>query len=373
MGREDPNVPGKEAAAPRSRRRERSTSAGIRDVAKLAGVSISTVSRVLNDFRAVDVEVRKRVNAAIRELQYVPHSAARALSRRHSHTLGIIIPTIQDSIFAAQVAALQMRATELGYSLLIALSNYDLDLELKACKDLVERGVEGVMLVGGWHREELYRILAARGVVHVNTSVFDAASPHPTIGFDNVAAAELATNHVVGLGHRRIGYMSGIRHDNDRATLRFAGFRKALEAASLAVNDDWTIECRSGIAAARQGFRRMMESKERPTALVCHNDVMAFGATLEADDMRVRIPGALSIVGFDDLEWASQIRPSLTTVRVAWAEMASLACDYLVDTLNGAAVPRSTPVETKLVVRDSTAALVGESTFPERHMGPSST
>lgn len=345
---------------------KRSRSAGIRDVAKLAGVSISTVSRVLNNFHAVDAEVRQRVRDAVRALHYVPHSAARALSRRRSHTIGIVIPTIEDSIFAAQVAALQARAAELGYSVLIALSGFDLDVELQACKDLIESGVEGIMLVGGWHRKELYEILRARGIVYVHTSAYDKSSSHPSIGFDNIAAAELATNHLIQLGHRRIGFLSTIQKDNDRASLRFVGFKRALKAASLRLNKNWVVECRTSIALARKGFAMLVKEDARPSAIVCHNDVMAFGAILEAADIGIKVPHDISIVGFDDLEWASHIRPSLTTIRIAWAQMASLACDYLVNTLDGMPTTHSKHITTELIIRQSAAFYNSDKIRPDR-------
>ncbi|NYZ12472.1 LacI family DNA-binding transcriptional regulator [Azospirillum sp. RWY-5-1] len=347
---DSPATPG--GAAERTRRGNGSV--GIRDVARAAGVSTATVSRVLNTPEAVGQPIREKVLEAVRQLRYVPHSAARALSLQRSHTLGIVIPSIANSIFAAQVEALQKCASEHGYNVVIALSDFSMDNEFRQMQNLVANGAEGVMLVGGWHRPELYDLLNARGVVYVNTSVYDPASPHPTIGFDNAAAIGRATNYLLELGHTRIGVLSGQRAENDRATYRLKGIQDALRAAGLTLDDQLVQECRYGISDARQAFRELMSRRPAPTAIVCHNDVLAFGAVLEAQDMGLQVPADVSVVGFDDLEWASQIRPSLTTVRVRWDQMATLAGEHLIAQLTGAPVVHATKVDVDLVVREST-------------------
>lgn len=341
------------------RRVRKSESVGIRDVAKRAGCSTATVSRAINKPDTVGEDVRVRVMAAIRELGYVPDSAARALSRRRSNTIGIIIPSIKDSIFAAQVEALQRVCSDRGFNMVIALSSYDVEREQKEVQTLIRNGVEGLMLVGGMHPPELYRLLASRNVAYVHTSVYEPDSPHPSIGFENSEASYRAANYLIELGHRRIGVMTPPPSRNDRARYRVAGISRALEAAGLELHEADIVECGYTIGEARPRFREWMAREPGCTALICHNDVMALAALVEAREMGITVPGQLSIVGFDDLEWASHIRPSLTTVRVAWGQMAALAGTFLIDTLAGETPAHSTRIDFDLVVRESAGRAPG--------------
>ena len=177
-------------------------SAGIRDVASLAGVSTATVSRFFNEPSSLRPDMRMRVDNAVRELGYIRHGAARALSMRRSHAIGAIIPTVDNATRANKVTALQKRCRERGYNLVLALSEYDLDLELQQCRNLIEAGIDGIMLEGGLHDPALYTLLEKRGIAFVNTSVYDPLSPYPNIGFDNRATASRLAEHLLDLGHR---------------------------------------------------------------------------------------------------------------------------------------------------------------------------
>lgn len=327
---------------------------GIRDVARHAGVSTATVSRALNTPERVGEAVRQRVDAAVRELGYIRHGAARALSLRRSHVIGAIIPTVDNAARARKVAALQKRCHELGYSLVVALSEYSLDLELRQCRSLVESGIDALMLEGGLHRPELFALLGDRGIPYVATSTFAPGSPHPNIGFDNAAIAERAARHLLDLGHRRIAVLAGVRDGNDRAAGRVEGVRRALGARGLDLPAARVAESRYRIADGRAAFRTLMGLDPPPTAIVCGNDVLAFGAILEAAALGVAVPGTVSILGFDDLDWASEITPSLTTMAIPAAEIGRRAAEFLVDSLRGRPVARATPVEVRLVVRQST-------------------
>ena len=172
--------------------------------------------------------MRRRVDNAVRELGYIRHGAARALSMRRSHAIGAIIPTVDNATRANKVAALQKRCRERGYNLVLALSEYDLDLELQQCRNLIEAGIDGLMLEGGLHDPALYTLLEKRGIAFVNTSVYDPLSPYPNIGFDNRATARRLAEHLLDLGHRTFGMIAGPRRGNDRASDRVEGVRDAL-------------------------------------------------------------------------------------------------------------------------------------------------
>ncbi|MBZ8135430.1 LacI family DNA-binding transcriptional regulator [Afifella sp. IM 167] len=337
------------------RGRRASVSPGIRDVARVAGLSTATVSRAFNDPASVSEASRRQVIEVADRLGYIPHSAARALTSHQSRTLGIVIPTIQNSIFAEQVESLQQRASMHGYNVVVALSAFSRDAELEQIRLLARHGVDGVMLVGAEHRPELYDLLKSREIAYVNTSVRDPASEHPNVGFDNIREMGRITRYLLNLGHRRIAVISGDPGESDRAKLRLEGIRQELRAAGLDLPPERICVCRYSMDASRSGLRELIARDPTTTAIICHNDVQAFAALIEAAEMGLDVPGDISITGFDDLEWARHLKPALTTVRVAWSEMAALAADTLVAQLKGENFVHSLLVSADLVVRDSTA------------------
>lgn len=338
-----------------NRRRRSSAHAGVRDVARLAEVSIATVSRTFNAPSSVSKDIRRRVLDAAEALSYIPHSAARALSSNRSQTLGIVIPTIQNSIFAEQVEHLQARGAELGYNLVVKLAGFDVERELEQIRQLVRMGVDGIMLIGGDHRPEVYELLEARDIAFVNTSVCDADSPYPSVGFDNAGAMGRMTRHLLSLGHREFGVISGNIDGSDRARLRLNGIEYELAREGLGLPRDHVVFSSYGMSDARTSCRELLRRHPSITALICHNDVQAFAALLEAQSRGYEVPTELSITGFDDLEWARHLSPALTTVRVDWARMAILAADVLTAQLNGRDFPHVMKLETDLVLRKSTA------------------
>lgn len=324
-------------------------------MARLAGVSTATVSRAYNAPDTVSEKVRQQVEQAARVLSYIPHNAARALSSQRSRTLGIVIPTMQNSIFAAQVESLQRRALAHGYTTLVAHSGFSHAGEAEQVRQLVRNGIDGIMLVGADHLPETYRLLKARGIAYVNTSVCDPDSPHPNVGFDNRAAMAHTANYLISLGHRNIAVICGDARSSDRARLRLEGARSAMQQAGLALPDDRLAHSDYTMDGSRAACRELLRRVSEITAIMCHNDVQAFAALLELQNQGLDVPGDISITGFDDLEWARHLRPGLTTVRVPWERMAQIAADMLVAQLDGEEFRHATLLDFDLVVRDSTA------------------
>ncbi len=329
-------------------------SPALADVARLAGVSTATVSRCLNAPHTVREQAREKVHRAITKLGYVPHGAARALAAKRSGTVGAIVPTLENSIFAKGIHSLQGRLAAEGFTLLLASSNYDLANEIREARALVSRGVDGMVLVGTSHRDEVYSLLKHKSIPYVTTWCFDLTSPHPCVGFDNRGAAFRITRYLLDLGHRRIGVISGILKDNDRASERVAGIQEALAERGLTLRADWLLEGHYSITSGRTALRQMMSRPTRPTAVVCGNDVLALGAILEAQALGIAIPGMVSITGFDDLDLASQIAPALTTAHVPVKEMGEIAAEYLLATIQGGLMPEYNELEVELVVRQTT-------------------
>jgi len=326
----------------------------IDDVAAAARVSTATVSRALNRPESVREELRARVGAAVARLGYVPHSGARSLMLRRTGTVGAIFPTVDNAIFAKAIDALQRRLAQGGYQLLIATSDYDVDTEMRQAVNLVTRGADALALCGFSQRPELLQFLEQRALPCVHVMVHPNPGTGICVGFDNAGAMAKAARYLIDLGHRRVAMLAGVTLHNDRATARIEGARGALQDAGLDLPAARLVERKYTLADARDGFRELMSRSPRPTAVLCGNDVLAFGALLEAQKTGLAVPADLSIVGFDDLELARHVQPALTTVRVPAEEMWRLAADRLTTALAGESVPRETEIEVTLVVREST-------------------
>lgn len=327
----------------------------IKDVARQAGVSIATVSRVINRPQAVGSAAIGRVRDAIATLGYVPDRAARSLVSGRFNAIGAIVPTIDNAIFAKGIQSLQSRLNESGYGLLLASTEYDDARELLALQSLIEHGVDGIVLVGTAHSPAMARLLEQHDVPYVNTWTYDRSLARPCIGFDNRAAMEKLAGYLADLGHVRIAMIAGVTRHNDRAAERVAGVRAALRARGLVLAEEWLIERPYTVADGRQAAARLVGGMPRPSAIICGNDILAFGALFECQARGLRVPAEISITGFDDVDLASHVAPALTTMRVPAMEMGRFAADYLVQRHAGRATQDGIELQAELIVRGSTA------------------
>jgi LacI family transcriptional regulator len=327
----------------------------IKDVARKAGVSIATVSRALSNPGRVNAGTVARIRATAEALKYVPDRAARSLVSGQFGTIGAIVPTIDNAMFAKALHALQSRLNTLGYTLLLASTEYQAAREFSELKSLVERGIDGIVLVGGEHDPEVARLIEAKAIPFVHTWIYDGASPAPCIGFDNRLAMMRLASYLYDLGHRRFAMIAGITRDNDRAAQRLAGLVDALAAHRIKLPAGCIIERPYTISDGRSAMRMLLAPRQRPTAVLCGNDILAHGAVYECLAQGVSVPQSLSISGFDDAELSSHMVPSLTTMRVPATEIGVCAADYLVARLAGTPTPDHVRLEAELVVRGSTA------------------
>ncbi len=347
----------------RSVRTRRSDDSGERagptlaDIARAAGVSTATVSRVLNDPDSVRPVRADRVRKAIAELGYLPDGAARALASRRSMTIGAVIPTLDNAIFARGVEAFQARLMAKGYSLLLASSAYDLAAEAALVETLLQRRVDALMLVGLQHDPALLERLRGRGIPHVLCWAHDPVGALPCVGFDNCRAAAAMARHLTGLGHRRIAMIAGLTRSNDRARDRVDGVRAALEEIGETLPPEAVIEVPYGYSEGRTAMKQLLARSPRPSAVICGNDVLAIGAVLAARDAGLDVPGEISVSGFDDLPLAGEFAPALTTMRVPAEAMGEQAASYLVGRLEGDGameIEPLPPLAVELVVRNTT-------------------
>ncbi|MDB5819013.1 MAG: transcriptional regulator, LacI family [Rhizobacter sp.] len=344
----------------------RGKSVGIREVALHVGVSTASISRAVNNPGSVSAELRSRIESAIASLGYIPDAAARALSSRRTRTIGAIIPTVDNAMFARGVESLQNFLSAQGYLLLLATSGYDPQVELRQVQNMVSRGVDGLILRGDIHVDALRQLLESQRIPFVNVGVYHPDKPYASVGSDNELAAFKACRYLIELGHRDIAVVAAVTANNDRASSRVDGIRRALNEANLALRPEWYIEVPYRLDDARQAVRTLLSLKERPTAVVCGNDVIAYGVMLEAERQGLTLPHDLSVMGFDDLEWSRHLRPSLTTMHVPTDEVWARAGDYLVKTLSGVPATLHHEVDVSLVVRESTAPLRKDGVRPAR-------
>ena len=336
-------------------RGEGARAVGIRAVAKQAGVSTATVSRSLNNPASVSPELRAKISAIIEEIGYIPDASARALSSRRTRTIGAIVPTIDNAMFAQGLQALQSYLAKRDYLLLLATNEYDLDVELKQARNLVSRGVDGLILRGDKRHDDLRRLLTAQNIPFVNVGVYEPDKAYPSIGVDNARAGRRITQHLVDLGHRRVAVVAAMQRNNDRAQARLGGILEVLGEHDAVPPEHWMLQVNYKLDDARQAARTLLGSGDRPTAVVCGNDVIAYGVMLEALKLGLAVPGDVSVVGFDDLEWSRHLSPSLTTIHMPTDEIWVRAGEYLIQRLTGAPAMMHREIDFSLVVRESTA------------------
>ena len=327
--------------------------ANLFDVARLAGVSTATVSRVTNRGR-VSPATRAKVQEAIEKLSYVAHGAARALASRRTHTIGALIPDLDNAIFASTTCALQKILDEAGYMLTVACHGYDLDVELRLTRNLIERGVDGLVLVGTEHRPEAFALVNAFQIPYVLSWADDETGQLPTVGCNHRKAMAEITQYLVDLGHRDFAVVSGITKNNDRVRQRLAGVTETLERSRIHLASERVVEAPFSYTGGGNAMRAFLGSGDPPTAVVCLNDVQAVGAMSACRTLGLNVPEDLSITGCVDLEVASQVQPALTTVHFPTAQMGHYAGAHLLARLGGAAVPMQQKFPTKLMIRGST-------------------
>jgi LacI family transcriptional regulator len=250
---------------------------------------------------------------------------------------------------------MQTTLAQAGYQLLVASHEYDPGTELELVRALQQRGVDALVLVGTDHAPRLWEALS---VWRKPTLLTWSCDPRlPSLGFDNAGAARMATEHLLGLGHRDIAVISGFSAHNDRARSRIEGVRQALTQHKLTLQPSLITEQAFNLEGGRLGLRKLMSARQPPTAIFCGNDLLAVGALLEAQRMHLKVPEQLSICGIDNLEIAEAINPGLTTVSLPTQDLGRIAAQYMLSAISGEVIAAQSLLPFELVVRGSTAVL----------------
>jgi LacI family transcriptional regulator len=303
----------------------------IRDVARLAGVSTATVSRILSGVAEARPDTRARVHAAVRELDYRPSGIARSLKVGSTGTIGLIVTDIMNPYFPELVRSIEDAARARNLAVMLCNGQEDADREASYLELLSQRRVDGIVVASGRLSERHGQWLrsAPVPVVLVNCRLADRSQPAALT--DNQAATRLATRHLLELGHRRVGHITG--RPTDAATGdRLAGVRSAVESAGLSA-ESLTIAAGDGhTTGGERGMRQLLDTR-RVTGVVCYNDLTAVGAIRAIRDRGLAIPGDVSVVGFDDIDLARLIDPPLTTVAQDTEAMGHWAVEHLVGSI----------------------------------------
>ncbi|WP_239618933.1 LacI family DNA-binding transcriptional regulator [Cohnella mopanensis] len=325
----------------------------IRDVAKAAGVSVATVSKVLNGYTTVNANTKERVLQFVKELQFRPNSAARSLVGRRSMTIGIFLTAgLAHPFFIQILSGMEQALKSKGYDL-IYLAQLSWNKEYSFVRHCQSRNVEGVVVFGFQHEDMNFNELVESGIPALFIDLDVREKRAGFISSDNQEAVKRVVDYLVGLNHRHISFISGNK-DSYASRYRLEGYRAGLADAELPYRDDYVAEGDYTREAGYDAMNRLLALSEPPTAVVCCSDMSAVGAMEAIAEAGLSVPEDISIVGFDDIEIASLVRPALTTVRQDRITIGRKSIELLDELINDSELrPTETIVPTEFIIRDS--------------------
>lgn len=329
--------------------------ATMRDVANKAGVSITTVSHVINKTRPVSEKLRTRVTLAMRELGYRPNRLARGLRRGETHTLGLIVPDIADPFFGEMARCIEDAGFDRGYGVLLCNSDQRLDKELAYARSLIEAQVDGILFVASSSSAEAVELILQHGIAAV---LVDRELPGVMVDrilIDNVAGGRMATERLLQLGHRRIACIGA---PSERLPFggRVRGFQLAMDAAGVVVDESLVVRSTLAGSGRCEDIQFLLSRADPPTAVFACNDQCALDVLEAAVAAGMQVPSDLSIIGFDGIHVASMSRPPLTTLAQPRKKIGQLAVRMLLERIRDPSLPPRTEVlAPQLVIRESTA------------------
>jgi LacI family transcriptional regulator len=330
------------------------------DVAREAGVSLMTVSRVVNNKEGVSQETRQLVQEIIQKLGYRPSSIARSLATHRTGTLGLIVPDVSNPFFSDITHGLEQVAFQEGYSVLLCDTDENPDRELDTLELLAEKRVDGVVVC--CPRLDVVHlrtaILQHPAVVLINRQLADAnieefSDRFGAIIYDDQRGGELATNHLLNRGHQKIGFLAG-PPSSSGARRRAKGYQATLAAAGIAYNPAMAPACPPTVEGGWEAARQLLTNHPEITALFCFNDLVAIGALQACAEFKRRVPDDLAIVGYDDIPMARLVTPALTTCRILREDTGRIATRLLIDRINGCAEAcQDIVLQPELIIRAS--------------------
>jgi DNA-binding LacI/PurR family transcriptional regulator len=329
-------------------------SVSIYDIAKKAGVSPSTVSRALEDHPRIGAATRKRIQELALEMNYVPSTVAKSLATNKTWTIGMVLATVSDPFMGRVVEGVEQAALEAAFNVFVSTSQNDRQREIAVIETLQKRRVDGIIVIASHLFDGSPRF---PGRSKVPIVVINEQKPEENMHFvavDDVCGAHMAVEHLIALGHRRIGYVSILNRPRSNQH-RFKGYQDALEASGIAVDPALIFSSHTAEDHVRVG-----EASLEPllaagaTAVFCYNDTSAIGLLAACHKHGISVPGDLSIIGFDDIDMAAYTMPQLTTIHQPRFELGKRAMQMMLALLNGQK-PENQLLPCELVVRQTTA------------------
>ncbi|MBW4624653.1 MAG: substrate-binding domain-containing protein [Brasilonema octagenarum HA4186-MV1] len=334
----------------------------IQDIARRAGVSHSTVSRALRDNSVISPKVREEIKQLAREMNYVPNAIAQSLLSSRTNTIGVVVTSIADPFFAEVVEGIEQVARSAGLSVVLSASHRDVEEEIAAINNFNRRRVDGILVAdsrtGKQHMKQLAQI--AMPTVLINSQSKEQSQMFHSVEIDDRLGGKLAVEHLVSLGHKRIGYL-GVGDHSKSNQQRLEGYRMALSEANLspmsvvvAISDEDNIRA-SDVATGQQMLPKLVTAGV--TGIFCYNDMVAVGALLACQELGISVPQDLSLVGFDGIALSGYVTPPLTTICQPMLEIGCSAMQMLLDLLQEKTVENRV-LSPFLVQRGSSAALL---------------
>lgn len=329
----------------------------IKDIARMAGVSVSSVSRVINNSKPVNDEIREKVQKLIDETNFRPNALARGLINKTTNLIGVIIPQI-NAISAGLIDGIEEIANKNGYNIILSSSRLDIKRELKALSIFKEKQVEGIIISSVDITDEHIKIIENNELPLVVVGQKTTNYNLPWVDVDNYHSVAETVRFLIQLGHQHIGMIHGPLNDHSAGYERYKGFLDEMESQNLACESRFLIESEFNIESGYKAMEKLFRNEKVPTAIVAASDAIAIGAKNCAEERGFFVPEDLSIIGFDDVEMARSIKPALTTVRVNSIEMGSKSMELLNSILkNGKVEALENFVDYRLMIRDSTRDL----------------
>jgi DNA-binding LacI/PurR family transcriptional regulator len=323
----------------------------IKDIARRAGVSHSTVSRALSGSPLVNHDTKRRIQELAREMGYTPSAVARAMSTGRTRTLGLVVTTIADPFVAEVVRGIEETALDQGYNVILCSSNGDPERELAAVRTLRAKWVDALIVTSSWvgdFYEQLAEIQAP--LVLINNQ--QPGESTYSVRNDDLRGGALAAEYLAGLGHTRIAYVTGPERAM-ASQLRLEGVQRALESAGIGIPGKWILDGTGLPEGGERAVERLLRASPCPTALFCYNDATAMGCLRAAKQAGLHVPRDLSILGYDDIAAAPYLDPPLTTVAQTKYALGQTATEMALALIQGQEKTRDILLQPQLVIRSS--------------------
>ena len=329
--------------------------ANLRDVAQRAGVSVATVSRVMNTPARVSPDTRNRVEAAMSDLRFTPSAAARAINTGRTQTVAALLPTLANSTFARFADGLEARLGAFGLSLVVATTGEDPEVELARARQMLNIGAEAIIVTGASQSADFRAFVERHMVPTVSVSLFQQDAWLPTIGYDNQKAVLLALDHLMQLGHHKIAVVHGPHGHNDRTRIRLEALKQAEAAANGALTFRY-FEAPFSVQGGSEAAARLLAQRGDETAVLAFTDVLAGGVIHRLHSQGLKVPQDFSVVGMEDLPSSASLYPPLTTVHLPVRRMGEQAAEALAQWLDNGIRPDHQELPIELAARSSSVA-----------------